>query len=385
MNSVKRSFLLICAFTALAISCRTDNEKIPQSIDYASHQIKYARGFQLTKQTNGTTLLQISSPWPGADKQFSYLLVPKGIDLEKDSLATAVDALIQVPVATFITTSTTHIPALESLGALDGLVGFPGTQYVSSEKARAAIDSGHIKELGANESLNTEMTLALNPEIVFGFSISDKNSSYDFLEDAGIPVIYNGDWTENSPLGKAEWIRFFAPFFGKEKEADSIFSAIETNYLEAKLLASRSKKRPSVMSGALYKDVWYLPGGDSWAAQFIEDANAEYIWADSPGTGSLSLSIEHVLERASNADVWISPSQFTSTEELLLASPHYAQFNPLKQNQIYTYALNKGATGGLIYFESAPQRPDLVLKDLIHIFHPDLIPKYQPHFFSPLE
>ncbi|MDH3697565.1 MAG: ABC transporter substrate-binding protein [Flavobacteriaceae bacterium] len=362
-----------------------DKEKIHQSINSVSQQIKYARGFQLTKQTNGTTLLQITSPWPGADKQFSYLLVPKDIDLEKDSLATAVDALIPVPVGKYIATSTTHIPALESLGALDGLVGFPGTQYVSSEKARAEIDSGHIQELGANESLNTEMTLVLDPEIVFGFSISDKNSSYEFLEDAGIPVIYNGDWTENSPLGKAEWIRFFAPFFGKEKEADSIFSAIETNYLEAKLLASGSQNSPRVMSGALYKDVWYLPGGDSWAAQFIEDANGEYIWAETQGTGSLSLSMEHVLERASNADVWISPSQFTSTEELLLASPHYAQFKPLKQKRIYTYALNKGVTGGLIYFESAPQRPDLVLKDLIHIFHPDLLPKYQPHFFSPLE
>jgi iron complex transport system substrate-binding protein len=183
----------------------------------------------------------------------------------------------------------------------------------------------------------------------------------------------------------AEWIRFFAPFFGKEKEADSIFSTIEKNYSEAKSLALRSKERPRVLSGALYKDVWYLPGGDSWAAKFVEDANAQYIWADTPGTGSLSLSLEHVLKRASNADVWISPSQFTTTEELLNASNHYAEFTPLKENQVYTYALKKGATGGLIYFETAPQRPDLVLKDLIHIFHPNLMPTYQLHFFSPLE
>ncbi|MBT8235998.1 MAG: ABC transporter substrate-binding protein, partial [Bacteroidia bacterium] len=153
----------------------------------------------------------------------------------------------------------------------------------------------------------------------------------------------------------------------------------------AKLLASRSLEKPSVMSGALYKDVWYLPGGDSWAAQFIEDANANYIWADSPGTGSLSLSLEHILERATDADIWISPSQFTSLEEMLAASRHYAQFKPLKQKRIYTYALKRGATGGLIYFESAPQRPDLVLKDLIHIFHPDLMPSHQLQFFSLLE
>jgi len=381
---MKKCVLILCACSLWFVSCRSEKEKTPIKRD-ASAKIKYATGFQLTSRENGTMLMEVSSPWPGADKNFKYLLAPRDLDLEPNALQVDVDAVILVPVQKFIATSTTHIPALESLDALDSIVGFPGTQYVSSEKARKLIDSGYIQELGANESLNTEMTLALAPEVVFGFSISDQNSSYKFLEDAGIPVIYNGDWTENSPLGKAEWIRFFAPFFGKEQEADSIFSVIERNYQEAKQLATRSKEKPSVMSGALYKDVWYLPGGDSWAAQFIEDANADYLWADTPGTGSLSVSLEHVLERATDADVWVSPSQFTSLEEMLGASSHYAQFKPLKQKKIYTYALKKGPTGGLIYFESAPQRPDLVLKDLIHIFHPDLMPSYQLHFFSPLE
>ncbi len=382
---MKKGLLILCASSLLFSSCKSEKKKVLHNDKSHVVEINYATGFQLTKNEDGTVLMQISSPWPGADKTFTYLLVPRNVELESDSLQKTVDAVIQVPVQKFIATSTTHIPALQSLGALEGMVGFPGTQYVSSAKARAQIDSGSIQELGANEALNTEMTLALDPEVVFGFSISDQNSSYKFLKDAGIPVIYNGDWTEHSPLGKAEWIRFFAPFFGKEKEADSIFSVIEENYKEAKLLASRSKQKPTVMSGALYKDVWYLPGGNSWAAQFIEDANAKYIWADTPGTGSLSLSLEHVLERATDADIWISPSQFTSLEEILAASSHYAQFKPLKQKRIYTYALKRGATGGLIYFEAAPQRPDLVLKDLIHIFHPDLMPSYQLHFFSPLE
>ncbi|MBT8235323.1 MAG: ABC transporter substrate-binding protein, partial [Bacteroidia bacterium] len=267
---MKNFLFILCACSLWFGSCRSEKEKIRQNANSGVTEIKYATGFQLTNQEDGSTLLEVTSPWPGADKTFRYLLVPRNSVLGSEVQHENVDAVIRVPVKKFIATSTTHIPALESLGALEGMVGFPGTQYVSSAKARAQIDSGRIRELGANEALNTEMTLALDPEVVFGFSISDQNSSYKFLNDAGIPVIYNGDWTEHSPLGKAEWIHFFAPFFGKEKEADSIFSVLQENYNEAKLLASRSKEKPSVMSGALYKDVWYLPGGDSWAAQFIE-------------------------------------------------------------------------------------------------------------------
>ena len=130
-----------------------------------------------------------------------------------------------------------------------------------------------MQELGNNESLNSEMVIALNPEVVIGFSINHQNKAYETIQRSNIPVVYNGDWAEESPLGKAEWIKFFAPFFQKEKEADSIFKSIKDNYNNAKALAKKANIRPSVLSGALYKDIWYLPGGKSWASKFIEDAN----------------------------------------------------------------------------------------------------------------
>jgi len=198
-------------------------------------------------------------------------------------------------------------------------------------------------------------------------------------------VVYNGDWAEKTPLGKAEWIKFFAPFFQLEKEGNRIFKEIETAYQHAKDLASKASKRPTVMSGALYKDVWYLPGGSSWAAQFIKDANAAYLWANSDETGSLSLSWEAVLATAKEADFWVSPSQFTSYYDMSLNSEHYRQFNPFKTNNIYTFSKTTGATGGLLFYELAPQRPDLVLRDMIHIFHPELLPEYEPYFFKPLD
>lgn len=232
--------------------------------------------------------------------------------------------------------------------------------------------------------MNTELVLSIQPDLVVGFGITSENKGYETLKRSKIPVVYNGDWTEKKPLGKAEWIKFFAPFFGMEKKADSLFQSIETSYTEVKNLAKSAKQIPTVMSGALYKDVWYAPGGQSWAAEFIRDANANYLWKDTSQTGSLSLSIENVLNEGKSADFWIAPSQFTSYSELQNDTWHYKQFKAYNNKTIYTYALSKGETGGLLYYELGPNRPDLILKDLIHIFHPEVLPDYTPIFFKPL-
>jgi len=356
------------------------NSSLAQSTD-----IDYAQGFTIESISQDLTLIKVTSPWPGSEATFTYALVPKkklaSITLDRD----AYNAIIGVPVEKMVVTSTTHIPALEALGEADKLIGFPDTEYVSSPLTRKRINKGLVKNLGNNEAINSEMVIALNPEVVVGFSINSKNKAYETIQRSNIPVVYNGDWTEETPLGKAEWIKFFAPFFQKEKIADSIFQSIEDSYNSAKVLAKKAKNRPTVLSGALFKDIWYLPGGKSWASKFIEDANAEYLWAKNSASGSLSLSLESVIERAKDADFWVSPSQFGNYLELQEANRHYAQFTAFRSHKVYTYANSKGETGGLLYFELAPNRPDLVLKDLVHIFHPELLPHYMPIFFKPLD
>jgi len=215
--------------------------------------------------------------------------------------------------------------------------------------------------------------------------VDGKNSTFSILQNAGIPVLYNSDWTETSPLGKAEWIKFFGALFNKEKQANSIFNTIETDYLLAKEIAATAKEKPTVISGAMFKDIWYMPQGESWGAQFIEDANGNYLWSDSKGTGSLSLSLESVLEKGHGADIWIGPGQFTRFEDLQNASQAYTQFNAFKNKEVYTYNLKKGEKGGSIYFELAPNRPDLVLKDMIKILHPELLPEHSLYFFNKLQ
>ncbi|MET7027791.1 ABC transporter substrate-binding protein [Sediminicola luteus] len=377
-----RCLLLLLVFW----SCKQEpKEKLPLSIPSEVVAIAHAKGFAINKSSEGITTIKITSPWPNAEAAFTYALIPREklayITLNKDEY----DAIIATPIEKIVVTSTTHIPALEALGVENTLIGFPNTEYISSEKTRNRIAKNQVQELGNNEVINTEMVIALQPDVVVGFSIDNRNKAYSTIQNSNIPVVYNGDWTEETPLGKAEWIKFFAPFYHLEKKADSIFAAIKTNYDQAKILALKAKVKPSVLSGALYKDVWYLPGGKSWASNFISDANADYLWKGSAETGSLSLSLESVLDTAKEADFWISPSQYTSYNQLEDGNRHYTQFKAFKDRKIYTFANTTGATGGLLYYELAPNRPDLVLKDLIHIFHPELLPGYKPFFFKPLE
>ena len=377
-------FLII--FVALLLLSCNENKKATSTMagETEDTAIRYARGFKIAAGENGVKYLYITSPWPDSEKEYKYALVPteqaSTIPQLKDF-----DAVIQVPVERIVATSTTHIPVLEALGIAEKLIGFPETKYVSSPVTRARIDSGEVVELGSNEALNTEMTIAVNPDLVVGFGIDNQNKAYSALESAGIPVVYNGDWTEESPLGKAEWIKFFAVFNGLEARADSIFREIEEEYLASRELATKARNQPTVLSGALYKDVWYLPAGESWAARFIEDANGNYLWGDTPGTGSLSLSVEAVLDRATEADLWISPSQFTRYDEMATANEHYLEFSAFREKKLFTFARTRGATGGLLYYELGPSRPDMVLKDLIHIFHPELMPEHKPYFFKPLK
>lgn len=346
-----------------------------------ANAVKHASGLEIYRY-DGYTVVKVTNPWPDAKEAFTYVMQKKN-GIVPDSLKS--HTILQVPLKTVVVTSTTHIPSLEMLGEENTLVGFPDMNYISSEKTRARIDAGKVKEAGKNEQLNTEVLLDLNPDALVGFSISSHNKTMDNLRQSGMKVLYNGDWNEQSPLGKAEWIKFFGALYDKEAKADELFAQIEKDYNDALALAKKATAKPTVLCGAIYQNQWYMPQGGSWGALFLKDAGADYLWSGSEGTGSLSLSLETVLDKAENADFWIGPSQYTSLKEMTDANPHYAQFKSFKNKQVYSSANKKGKTGWLIYYELANNRPDLVLKDLIAILHPELLPGYQLKFFERLK
>lgn len=381
MKQFRNIFLL--ALTFIFISCRTDEKRTENTIANLGTEIpiQYASGLKIT-DFGDYSIITVENPWPGAENSYRYLLAKENAEIPEDL---DFDQKIRIPVKKIVVTSTTHIPSLEILEKETSLVGFPGLDYISSEKTRNLIKQGKIRELGKNEAINTENLLALQPDVVIGFSIDGSNKSFNTIQKSGIPVVFNSDWTESSPLGKAEWIKFFGAFFGKMEEATAFFEEIEKEYLAAKELAKNASERPTVVAGAMFKDQWYLPAGNSWQANFLEDANANYLFGDSEGTGSLSLSFETVLAKAADAEYWIGPAQFQTYEEMENASPHYTRFRAFKEKNIFTFSSEKGETGGVIFYELGPNRPDLVLKDLISILHPRLLPDYETTFYKPLQ
>jgi len=345
-------------------------------------KLKYAKGFDIQYFKNYKKL-HIISPFLNSKDTISYIIHAKRQDA---ILIGRMPNELFVPIEKMVATSTTHIPMIELLEGEQNIIGFPHTKYVSSKRTRALIDAGKIQELGREAELNTEVLIDLKPELIVGFSMYGKDKSYDIVQKAGIPVILNGDWLEETPLGRAEWIKFFGVLLNKEKEADSIFKIIERDYLEAKKIAEASSNKATILSGAIMsKDIWNLPAGESFVAQYLKDANLEYPWEDSKGKGSLSLSFESVFDKGQSAQYWIAPGYFTTKEQLLKSNQLYAKFTAFKNDQIYTPSTKKGATGGVIYYELAPSRPDLVLKDIIKITNPKLLPDYEFTFFEKMQ
>jgi len=377
-----KTVLFLLIFAGIA-SCKNEKTSVPESTSTAIEtlQISYAKGFSIVDYGD-YKVIEVNNPWPDAGKTFRYALVKDKANFKSDE---TFDAVVQVPIQNLIVTSTTHIPSLDMLGESDKLIAFPNLSYISSENIRKRINEGKITEIGNNESINTENVIDLQPDVMIGFAVTGNNKTYETLQRAGIPIVFNGDWTENHPLGKAEWIKFFGAFFDKNEEAAILFSEIETEYNTIKELAQTAKNTPTVLSGALWKDIWYLPEGKSWGAQFIADANGVYLWADSEGTGSIALNVETVLDKAQQADFWIGPGQFGTYKQMEEAHKVYTELDAFKNKNIYSFSILKGETGGVIYYELAPNRPDLVLKDLVKILHPELLLDHEFYFFRALE
>ncbi|MTG98005.1 ABC transporter substrate-binding protein [Myroides albus] len=352
-----------------------------ENIFSGTTSIAYAKGLEIEYHED-YSLVNISQPWAGSSKTYSYVLAKKEAVLP-DSLKNR--QRIEVPVKDIVVTSTTHIPALELLNEVGTLRGFPGLDYISTPVVRQLINEGKVKELGSNESLNTEQVIDLEPGVVVAFAMDDSNKSLQTIAQSGIAVLYNGDWVEQTPLGKAEWIKLYGVLFDKREKAERLFTEIEEEYQNALKLVNDIVVQPTVMSGVMYQDVWYMPGGGSWAGIYFKDAVSDYLWKDTEVTGSLALSFESVFDKAKDAEYWINPGHYETLAQLKEANPHYANFKSFQSGKVFSFAPTKGSTGGTVFYELGPTRPDLVLKDLIYIFHPEVLPGYEPVFYKQLK
>ncbi|MGL2988288.1 ABC transporter substrate-binding protein [Flavobacterium sp. RSSA_27] len=381
---MKNKLLLLVLFSLLFAlgSCKKTTQLPSKANSVATNErIQYASCLSILTQ-KGYTVVTIKNPWPKAQHHFKYVLQEKNGNIP-DSLQNY--PIIPVPLQSIVVTSTTNVPFLEMLGVEKKLLGFPHTDYISSKKTRQLIDQGKVKNVGQNETLNTELLIDLNPDLIVAFGIDNSNPTIDNLQKSGLKVLIQADWMEQTPLGKAEWIKLYGALFGKEKEAAAQFQYIEKSYQETLQLVASKKENPTVLYGSMYQDQWFVAKGESWVAQFLKDAQTHYLWKDTNGTGSLALPFEKVLEKAQKAQFWIATGSFHSLAEMKQANPHYSQFEAFKTKNIYTFESKIGPKGGNIYYEVSTSRPDLVLKDYIKIFHPELLPKYLFTFADKLQ
>lgn len=364
----------------LLVGCKKNEAPEIVKTEIPQNSIEFASALSIVKH-EGYSVVTVIEPWPNASTKFTYILKEKEAKVP-DSLQKY--TTIKVPLESVVVTSTTNIPFLEMLDVEDKLVGFPHTDYVSSEKTRVLIDKGSVKNVGQNEKLNIEQLIELSPDLIITFGVDNNNPMLDNLKKSGLNVFIQADWMEQSPLGKAEWIKLYGALFGKEDKAKELFDKIVESYNQAKKLAAEKTANSTVLYGSMYEDVWYVAKGNSWVAEFMKDAHANYLWADLKGTGSEGLSFEKVLDKAKTANVWIASGSFKSLDDLQKANPHYSEFDAFTNKSVYSFEGKLGATGGTVYYELAPSRPDLVLKDYIKIFHPDLMSSYEFTFASKL-
>lgn len=312
------------------------------------------------------TEVQIHSPW---DK--GKLLQTVRVDSSNPSRAL------------FFTT--THSNLIEELGCIDAIAGICETEYIANPRLLRAIADGKIQDMGSAMTPDRERIVSLNPGIIF-ISPYENASTYGNLEALGIPIVQCADYMETSALGRAEWIRFYGRLFGKGREADSLFLAIETNYhaLQALTDSIAESNRPTVLFDTRNGSAWYVPGGRSTMAQLVRNAGGRYIFGDNPKSGSVPLSFETVLSRGEQADAWLirynnSRTRMTLPDLGKVYEP-YTLFKAYREGNVY--GCNSAE---LIFYEETPFHPERLLRDYIRILHPELLPDDTLRYFHKLE
>ncbi len=342
-----------------------------------------ASGFTIQQKESWQKLI-VANPWQNStDIIFEYHLLNRGEKIPDELKGQQV---ILTPVKRVICLSTTHIGYLDALGEVATIVGLSGTNYLTNPEVRKGVSENRIREVGYEQGLNYEMIIQLKPDVVFAFGVgAEINTQINKLHDLGIQVVLVGEYLEQSPLAKAEWLKFFGAFFGKGAVADSTFEKIKYNYQEIKSIVSKVQERPTVLTGLPFKDTWWIAGGQSNLAVLIEDAGGKFLWRENRSKEAFPVSLEEVFLRAANADFWINCGSVNTKSELLAFDPRYSDLPAVKNQQIFNNNLRAVPGSGNDYWESGVVHPDLVLADLVKIFHPGLIDRKDFSYYKKIE
>lgn len=343
---------------------------------------RYARGFEIIRDA-AFTRLNVYNPWQGAREQvFSYCLVPEGMPVPAQIQA---EKVIRTPVKKVVCFSTTQVAMIEFLGRGDAIAGVSGADFIYSLRLRERVNRGLIRETGYDQAISWETLLGLRPDVVLAYGVTGAvNRNVRRMEEYGIPVVFTAGYLEPHPLGKAEWLKFIAAFFGADEMADSLFTLTEHRYLELTRKVADVQERPDVLLGLPWKDSWYISGGKSYAATLVHDAGGSYLWNDLDSHESLPFSVEAVYQRCLQADVWLNPGAARSRNDMLATDARLAEIKAFRNGAIYNNDARMSSGGGNDYWESGTVYPQRILADLIRILHPGLLPPGSMFYYRKL-
>lgn len=353
--------VLLLFLTVILFSCggkKGDHTVTPADIT------EYAELLRLT-DADGYSVAEVVNPWDTTKLLGRYVMVKASAQLP-DSLPEG--TLLRTPLSRMIVYTSVHAGALDELGAIRSVGGVADAHYFKIPYIKEGLASGKVADVGSSSEPSAEKIMAARPMAVMA-SVYE-GADLAVLERLGIPFLKMADNMERTPLGRAEWIRFIGRLVGKGAEADSIFKNVEREYTSLSQRVKGVKKRPTVLTENIYQGVWYIPGGASYQARIIADAGGKYLWEEDKSAGSLNLSFEQVAVKASDADIWMLKVYGIklTREKLLGMDRRYAYFKAVDRGGVWW-----SDTSVSQLYEEFPFHPELLLKDYIGIFHPELL------------
>ena len=351
-------------------SSKSDNQ-------FVEVPLHYARLFKVFK-SNDVTRIDVVNPWDTTSMMIRYYLVPSGA---KKGFEFTDGVVVEAPLKRMACASATEISSAEELGLLDAIVGVSEKRYINNAYVLSRLDSGIVTDIGPSMSVDLEKLLKISPDIFFVSPFKD--NKYGPIEASEIPLGVVSAYLETHPLGRAEWIKFMALFFGKEKRADSLFAQVELRYKSLAEKARLATHTPTVISGKPYQGIWYISPGNSYMAQLFSDAGALYIYADKRSQGPIPFDFETVYKDAVHADFWVVLENYAGSYTYKTMQQEYASFSFFDafKNRKVVFCNTYKST----YYDQGVLKPDVLLSDLLAVFHPELMSGYVPVYFSMLE
>ncbi|MBE6201887.1 MAG: iron ABC transporter substrate-binding protein [Rikenellaceae bacterium] len=343
-----------------------------------------AAGFEIVATEGASTVLRILTPWPAAKGVFKEVFISR----EGESAPSGFGGqVVKASPQRVVCLSSSHLAYIDAVGQIDAVVGVSGGTYVSNHHIAEGLAQGSVREIGYDANINYELLAALRPDVVFIYGTTGENGAMSQkLEELRIPYIYISDHTENTPLGKSEWVVAFGEVFDCRQGAEDVFEGIGEKYESLRLSALAASSKPRVMLNSPYKDVWFVPSRESYVVRLIEDAGGEYVCGGAEGDLSRPISGESAYVYLSEADVWLNPNAARTMAALTAENPKFAQTEVVREGRVYNCTARSTASGGSDFWESGALRADVVLADMLAILHPELVAEdYELYYFEQLK